>query len=65
VRRAAAELQQILRIRLFRLVVFREQHLAMSGMSLMPLHIQRVPVSSAVCHFFPSPRCSSRSRVCL
>ena len=65
VRRAAAELQQILRIRLFRLVVCREQHVAMSGMSLMPLHIQRVPVSSAVCHFFPSPRCSSRSRVCL
>ena len=29
--------------------------LAISGMSLMPLHIQRVPVASAVSHLCPSP----------
>ena len=55
VRRAAAELHRFCAFDCFRLVVCCGHHLAMSGMSLMPLHFKRGSVASAVCHLCPSP----------
>ena len=64
VRRAAAELHRFCAFDCFRLVVCCGHHLAMSGMSLMPLHFQRGSVASAVCHLCPSPVATAAAVCC-